>query len=180
MARATTWKSWTPQDDQVIRTLAGTMSWAEVAEVLGRGVSATAARASKLRIPGRKQWNNSVILDTRTCGGILCSNEFSAVTYNGRFCSAECRASGHILNRYNLTKERYVEILDDQGWQCLCGRTDVSSLWHVDHDHSCCPERKKSCGSCVRGIICSTCNTGLGFAKDNPETLRAWIEYLEK
>lgn len=31
-----------------------------------------------------------------------------------------------------------------------------------------------------RGWICSTCNTGLGMAKDSPEVLYKMIEYLEK
>jgi len=28
---------------------------------------------------------------------------------------------------------------------------------HVDHDHNCC-NGVKSCGKCVRGIICNRCN----------------------
>ena len=35
------------------------------------------------------------------------------------------------------------------GWPC------------IDHDHSCCPE-SRSCGQCIRGVICSGCNTMLG------------------
>lgn len=32
------------------------------------------------------------------------------------------------------------------------------STWNVDHNHACC-EGKRSCGWCVRGLLCHTCNT---------------------
>ncbi|SDT83772.1 endonuclease domain-containing protein [Gordonia westfalica] len=52
---------------------------------------------------------------------------------------------------------------------------------HIDHDHSCCPPRSKqwrTCGQCVRGFLCGSCNRGLGLLKDDPNVLRSAIEYL--
>lgn len=47
----------------------------------------------------------------------------------------------------------------------LCGRTlgRKGGLNHacIDHNHACCPH-DSSCGSCIRGVVCSSCNTGLG------------------
>lgn len=48
----------------------------------------------------------------------------------------------------------------------------------VDHDHSCCPGRR-SCGKCVRGVLCHRCNQGLGLFRDNPAYLEAAADYLK-
>ena len=48
---------------------------------------------------------------------------------------------------------------------------------HFDHAHGCCRE---GCATCFRGWICTLCNCGLGYARDNPDILRAWIAYLER
>lgn len=48
----------------------------------------------------------------------------------------------------------------------------------VDHDHACCPNT--SCGRCVRGLICTTCNTALGLMRDDPGALRRLAEYIER
>jgi len=49
----------------------------------------------------------------------------------------------------------------------------------VDHNHACCPGRK-SCGECVRGLLCSNCNKALGLVRDSVETLRNMIEYVSR
>jgi hypothetical protein len=83
--------------------------------------------------------------------------------------------------RYNLSWEEYTDLFMSQDEACaVCGAEESGGAgWHVDHDHGCCPG-KKSCGKCVRGILCHACNTGLGNAKDSIEILRAMIAYLEK
>ena len=40
----------------------------------------------------------------------------------------------------------------------------------LDHDHA---------TGLFRGVLCRGCNSALGFARDNPETLRALALYLE-
>lgn len=83
------------------------------------------------------------------------------------------------LRRFNLTQEQYDQMLEDQDNRCaICGRTEASKAWAIDHDHACCPGQS-SCGECVRGLLCLNCNTALGLFGDNAESLRRAIDYLQ-
>ena len=73
-------------------------------------------------------------------------------------------------NRYNITSEQYQSMLEKQNYVCaLCARPEIAtSHWNgkvknlaVDHDHSCCPG-EKSCGKCIRGLLCTSCNRAIG------------------
>lgn len=70
----------------------------------------------------------------------------------------------YLWTQFHITLEQYDELLAAQGGHCaLCPATPdkhVKKL-HVDHDHSCCPG-KRSCGKCVRGVLCVNCNSTLG------------------
>lgn len=84
--------------------------------------------------------------------------------------------------RYKLTPDDYDVLLAKQGGGCaICGVVPIlKERLHVDHDHKCCPARKRSCGKCVRGLLCSACNTMLGHAKDDTARLLRAIDYLER
>lgn len=92
---------------------------------------------------------------------------------------SEARWAAHILDTYNLTKEMYEALYEAQGGRCaLCQRaTGKTRRLSVDHNHKCCPGRK-SCGRCVRGLLCRPCNTLLGRARDAIEFFARCIEYL--
>ena len=49
----------------------------------------------------------------------------------------------------------------------------------VDHDHACCPGGR-SCGSCVRGILCRKCNVAIGYLNDDPALAKAVSDYLDR
>lgn len=65
-----------------------------------------------------------------------------------------------LMKAYGLTEENYQNLLDDQGGLCAICRRPPRKKLHVDHDHSCCPT-KISCGKCIRGLLCSRCNSSL-------------------
>lgn len=92
-----------------------------------------------------------------------------------------CIREAMLLNTYGVTLARYDELLASQNGGCaICGAfesSDGSSL-AVDHDHACCPG-SKSCGRCVRGLLCRACNQGLGNYEDSPDRLRVAAVYLE-
>lgn len=72
----------------------------------------------------------------------------------------------HLRNTFKLTVEKYEEMAKDG---ChICGKEALPYKYlHVDHDHNCCPG-KRSCGLCVRGILCDACNGAVGqYENDN-------------
>lgn len=71
------------------------------------------------------------------------------------------RRQSQLLHFYSITIEQYDLMLQQQNGLCgVCGKTDNQRRLSVDHDHSCC-SGKRSCGKCVRGLLCGTCNTNI-------------------
>lgn len=73
-------------------------------------------------------------------------------------CKARARLAATLKYNFGITVERYEEMLARQGGVCaICKRRPGKRRLAVDHDHSCCPGRR-SCGKCVRGLLCKACN----------------------
>jgi hypothetical protein len=74
----------------------------------------------------------------------------------------------HIQREYDLTPEDIEELFVAQDGACaICG--EALQEYHIDHSHE--------CGG-VRGLLCRSCNVGLGFFQDSVERLTAAIRYL--
>lgn len=81
---------------------------------------------------------------------------------------------------YSINQADYDKMLKEQNGVCgICHIPHGSKSFAVDHDHRCC-SGKKSCGKCIRGLICSRCNFVLGLADDNTDRLRNSIAYLKQ
>jgi len=82
---------------------------------------------------------------------------------------------------YSITAQDYALMLEKQLGGCaICGKINRNEyMLSIDHDHSCCAG-KKSCGKCVRGLLCNGCNRGLGFFEDSIMVLNQAIAYLSK
>jgi Recombination endonuclease VII len=66
------------------------------------------------------------------------------------------------------TAEQRQALLELQQARCaVCGRDDVEL--HVDHSYR---------TGWTRGLLCRTCNTGLGQFRDSVKRLRAALHYL--
>lgn len=82
---------------------------------------------------------------------------------------------------YNMSVEDYDKMFQEQEGLCaicLCSPQGDARL-AVDHDHACCPGTK-SCGKCIRKLLCSSCNNGLGRFRDNEILLQRAIDYLKE
>lgn len=90
-----------------------------------------------------------------------------------RDCGRESPEALRFRN-WGVTPEQYATALE-AGCQ-ICG--SHPKVLHIDHDHSCCSKRTSTCGKCVRGFLCGSCNRGLGIFRDDTERLRAAIAYL--
>lgn len=82
--------------------------------------------------------------------------------------------------RFGINREAFDELFTSQGNRCAICRSDDpgTNFWAVDHDHACCPGSDKTCGECIRGILCVRCNHALGHARDSVEILSSMITYL--
>lgn len=126
-----------------------------------------------------------------TCGhcGVGFTYTYRCGGEERRFCGAPCRSAAfyavkgkdsRLRNVYGMSSEGYAALLASQGGGCaICHVTpDHFTLsMAVDHDHACCPG-KKSCGDCVRGILCPFCNNALGGYERTgfiPANFRAYL-----
>lgn len=78
-----------------------------------------------------------------------------------------------LVERYGITVEDYERLLDEQGHACrLCGRPhdpDGKPL-AVDHCHA---------TGAVRGLLCTLCNSAIGYFEEDPIRMANAIAYLE-
>lgn len=87
------------------------------------------------------------------------------------------RAANSRKSAYKITQQEFEEKIQRQEGKCaICLK--VLTRPDVDHDHSCCPG-KRTCGKCIRGILCHGCNTIIGLADDSIEVLSSAIKYLK-
>lgn len=74
------------------------------------------------------------------------------------------------LKKYGLTLEQFEEMVSEQEGCCaICRRVMKEPV--VDHCHD---------TRVVRGLLCHSCNRGIGLLGDNPEVLKRATVYLEK
>lgn len=94
----------------------------------------------------------------------------SRIMYNSHKDSYVCRnAKNEAMRcaRYSLSVRQYRTLLRWGDFSChLCGVNfnQVDEIPQIDHDHSCC-DSAKSCGKCVRGLLCRLCNMRLGVVE---------------
>lgn len=118
----------------------------------------------------------------RVCEAPECTIDITHMRAHARWCSKACTGRGWrhenpsarrdywVKTLYGITSEQADAVLVRQGDVCAICRHATSGQWNIDHCHD---------TDAVRGILCSPCNTGIGFLGDEPETLHRAVAYLE-
>jgi len=92
----------------------------------------------------------------------------------------------HLRRAFGITLEQFSALAAEQGGVCaICGEPPVIVNYRqsrrqgrqtqprlvVDHDHI---------TGKIRGLLCTPCNRGIGFLKDDPSIVRFALKYLEE
>ena len=78
-----------------------------------------------------------------------------------------------LKRKYGISLQEYDYLYKRQNGLCaICKEVNLNG-WQlaIDHDHK---------TGKVRGLLCSSCNTGLGLFKDSIENLNSAVDYLER
>jgi hypothetical protein len=89
-------------------------------------------------------------------------------------CQSAWKNKSHIKRKYGLSWEEYVSMMDKQQGRCLlCGSegSGKDNKLVVDHDHD--------TGE-VRGLLCWSCNVGMGLFKEDIDLLQKVIKYINR
>jgi hypothetical protein len=72
--------------------------------------------------------------------------------------------------KYGISLKEFEYLLIKQDNKCaICKNSLSDQTTVIDHEHS---------SNKIRGILCRSCNTGLGFFGDDPEILNQAVAYL--
>ena len=82
-------------------------------------------------------------------------------------------ANTKLKRRFGITLEQFNKMYEQQNGECLICNATESMLGHrlaVDHCHT---------TGKIRGLLCKSCNIGIGNLKENVTNLKNAIKYLE-
>jgi hypothetical protein len=90
-------------------------------------------------------------------------------------CHNKISKEHHLKSRYGLTIEQLDLLFEQQGGRCaICFTFEPGGRYdnlHIDHDHN---------TGVVRGLLCASCNLGIGYLKDSTSVLKSATSYLER
>lgn len=131
-----------------------------------------------------KKENKVGVKQCSRCKQVLPLLQFSKYSYhkeNDYYSRCkECISHDFLMYRYGITVREFVKLGELQDWSCaICnnslnmrpGKVMRTKSVGVDHCHS---------TGMVRGLLCSSCNNGLGLFKDSVENLTRAIDYLNR
>lgn len=95
-----------------------------------------------------------------------------------RWCP-DHRTLGKRLKTHNMDIVRITDMMLDQDFKCLICKDELGLNVElaIDHDHKCCDyPNGRSCGRCVRGLLCRHCNAAFGQMREDPKRIhQLWL-----
>lgn len=102
-------------------------------------------------------------------------------THNRKFIKVQRirKHSLYVQKNFGLSEGMYERLYAYQGGKCaICQiSTGKTKRLAVDHSHAHC-NGPTSCGQCVRGLLCSRCNSCLALARDDTAYFERALSYL--
>jgi hypothetical protein len=111
------------------------------------------------------------VVNGRTmCQQHLAMNAQQVKAYRQRYPSRA--KDSHLRRGFGITIEDYTALLSKQNGVCaICKKPPVIKALAVDHKHG---------TTLIRGLLCDTCNRGLGQFFDNPALLQQAAIYIQE
>lgn len=79
--------------------------------------------------------------------------------------------TSHLKRYYGITFAEYQELFKNQNGKCaVCGSDNDGTPLCIDHDHA---------TGKIRGLLCKNCNSGIGFLRDDINTIEKAFNYLK-
>lgn len=163
-----------------------------------RGTCKTCIKAYQKELYKNPSPRKPAASESKKCAvcGVVKPKEFFGLRLNGRYFRANCKKceskrSQEWNNRnkervseknrrtglrryYGMTEGDFDEMLKTQNGVCaICGRLSEHKAKQnlcVDHDHT---------TGAVRGLLCSFCNSAIGYLSDNPERAMNVVKYIQ-
>lgn len=135
--------------------------------------------AHRPRVP-KEQWPEGY----RWCAGCQSFVPLDYVSGSRcRACDSKGKHDSHLKHNFGIDPTLYAQLFAWQGGRCyMCGEIPRSRRLAVDHDHKCCPG-ERSCGKCVRGLLCADnewgCNHRILGAIKSLDMAQRIVDYLE-
>jgi Recombination endonuclease VII len=75
-----------------------------------------------------------------------------------------------VRRKFKLEPEEVRALLLKQEGRCAICKTFIMYCYHIDHNHT---------TGVVRGLLCGSCNRGIGLLHESVESLKNAVTYLE-
>lgn len=116
---------------------------------------------------GINKKNNEYYKGKNVCK--VCFSERERLRYHARIIAMKTQRNKKL--KCGITTEAWNNMYVQQGGCCkICNKAIAIIDTHTDHNHH---------TGKVRGILCKTCNMGIGLLQDSPRILKSALKYLE-